>query len=110
MTCACDDMLVLVQAELCRRDGELRDIAEAADMHYDTVRRIRSGKNDPGYSKVKRLALHLGLAAPCAVRVCPSCVSDRPATVGASGACDITATVDAALPAVPSLVYGRHVA
>lgn len=66
-------MLLLVQAELCRRDGELRDIAHAADMHYDTVRRIRSGKNDPGYSKVKRLALHLGLTAPRAVGDCAAC-------------------------------------
>lgn len=58
-----DDLLERVRSELMRRRGELRDIAVAADMHYDTVRRIKSGANDPGYSKVLRLARHLGLTA-----------------------------------------------
>ena len=56
-----DDLLERVRSELTRRRGELREIAIAADMHYDTVRRIKSGANDPGYSKVQRLARHLGL-------------------------------------------------
>ena len=53
------DMLLQVQAELHRRIGELRTIASGTGLHYDTVRRIKAGKHDPAYSKVKRLAVYL---------------------------------------------------
>ncbi len=55
------DMLVRVQAELHKRGGELRTIASGSGIHYDTVRRIKAGSHDPGYSKVKRLAVYLGI-------------------------------------------------
>lgn len=49
------DLLAEVIAELERRGGKLREIAEAVGMPYDTVLRIKRRDNDPGYSKVKTL-------------------------------------------------------
>lgn len=56
------DMLLQVRAELRRRDGALREVADASGIHYDTLRRIRAGSHDPGYSRVQRLAVHFGFA------------------------------------------------
>lgn len=55
------DMLEAVVAELRRRSGDLRAVANAAGMSYDTVHRVKRKENDPGYSKVARLAEVLGL-------------------------------------------------
>lgn len=55
------DLLDAVVAELDRRRGDLVRVAGEAGMSYDTVLRIKSRENDPGYSKVKRLAEALGL-------------------------------------------------
>jgi hypothetical protein len=63
------DMLLLVRAELSKRDGELRRIATATGIAYDTVRRIKLGSHDPGYSRVQRLAVHFGFAAPITAAV-----------------------------------------
>jgi hypothetical protein len=49
------DLLERVQAELKHRDGELRAVADGSGIHYDTLRRIRDGIHDPGYSKVRVL-------------------------------------------------------
>ena len=56
-----NDLLERVIGQLDSRKGQLREIARIADMSYDTVRRIRSRENDPGYRKVKQLATVLGL-------------------------------------------------
>lgn len=50
-----------VVAELERRKGELTDIARGSGIAYDTVHRIKNRENDPGYSKVRRLADFLGI-------------------------------------------------
>lgn len=53
------DLLDRVVAELTRRTGELQKIAQDVDISYDTVLRIKNRENDPGYSKVRRLASYL---------------------------------------------------
>ena len=50
------DLLARVVATLHQRKGSLRKVAKSADVSYDTVLRIRDGKHDPSYGKVKRLA------------------------------------------------------
>lgn len=55
------DLLEAVISALHTRRGELLKVAMQAGMSYDTVLRIRSRENDPGYSKVKRLAMALDL-------------------------------------------------
>lgn len=55
------DLLDAVVGELQARRGELARIAREAGISYDTVLRIRSRENDPGYSKVRALARALGL-------------------------------------------------
>lgn len=54
------DLLARVVAELERRNGSLRAVADAAGVKYDTVLRIKNGENDPGYSKVMALARYFG--------------------------------------------------
>lgn len=63
------DMLDAVVAELGRRRGDLVRIAEDAGLSYDTVLRIRRRENDPGYSRVKRLAEVLGVDGAVAEQV-----------------------------------------
>jgi hypothetical protein len=53
------DLLDAVVTELARRRGEIPAIARAAGMSYDTVHRIKNRENDPGYSKVRALAIAL---------------------------------------------------
>jgi len=53
------DLRDRVVAELHRRTGELRSIAVAAGLAYDTVLRIKNREGDPGYSKIKLLHEHL---------------------------------------------------
>lgn len=55
------DLLDVVVSELMRREGDLAGVARDAGMSYDTVLRIRRRENDPGYSKVRRLAEVLGI-------------------------------------------------
>ena len=62
------DLLETVQQELLRRKGSLRSVAENTGLHYDTVLRIMRGTFDPGYSKVRRIAVVLGLAPPPAAK------------------------------------------
>lgn len=50
------DLLERVIRELDHRRGDLREVARAADLSYDTVLRIKNRENDPGYSKVRALA------------------------------------------------------
>lgn len=56
-----EDLLDAVVAELERRTGDLRAVATAAGMSYDTVHRVKRRENDPGYSKVRKLADVLGI-------------------------------------------------
>jgi hypothetical protein len=55
------DLLEAVIAELQRRTGDLLSVAKDASLSYDTVLRIKARENDPGYSKVRRLADVMGL-------------------------------------------------
>lgn len=55
------DLLDAVVHELERRTGDLRTVARAARMSYDTVHRMKRRENDPGYSKVRRMADALGI-------------------------------------------------
>lgn len=55
------DLLAAVVAELERRKGELTDISKGSGVAYDTVHRIKNRENDPGYSKVRKLADYLGI-------------------------------------------------
>jgi len=55
------DLLEAVVGELERMKGDLPEIARRAGVPYDTVHRIKNRENDPGYSKVRRLADALGL-------------------------------------------------
>jgi len=55
------DLLDAVVSALQSRRGDLPEVAKQAGMSYDTVLRIKARENDPGYSKVKRLAVTLGL-------------------------------------------------
>ena len=61
------DLLDIVVTELEARRGSLREIAEATGIPYDTVLRIKARESDPGYSRVRLLADHLGLAVAIAV-------------------------------------------
>lgn len=55
------DLLSQVVAELERRTGDLRQLSQSAGLAYDTVLRIKNREGDPGYSKVRTLADHLGI-------------------------------------------------
>lgn len=55
------DLLERVVRELNDRKGDLRAVSDDSGIPYDTVLRIKNGEGDPGYSKVRRLAGHLGL-------------------------------------------------
>lgn len=55
------DLLSQVVAELERRTGDLRQLSQSAGIAYDTVLRIKNREGDPGYSKVRTLADHLGI-------------------------------------------------
>lgn len=55
------DLLDRVVLELNERRGDLRAVADDTGIPYDTVLRIKNRENDPGYSKVRRLAEHLGI-------------------------------------------------
>jgi len=53
------DLLDFVRSKLKTSKGQLRNIATQSGVSYDTVLRVRNGKVDPGYSKVRALADHL---------------------------------------------------
>jgi hypothetical protein len=53
------DLLERVVAELDKRKGDLPKVARESKIPYDTVLRIKNRENDPGYSKVRALALYL---------------------------------------------------
>jgi len=55
------DLLARVVAELNKRAGSLRVVASESGVAYDTVLRIKNCESDPGYSKVKALAVCLGV-------------------------------------------------
>lgn len=55
------DLLPAVKAELEKRVGDLRQIAGDSGVAYDTVLRIKNGEGEPGYFKVRNLAVALGL-------------------------------------------------
>jgi hypothetical protein len=50
------DLLEAVVAALEERKGDLPAVAAGTGIPYDTVLRIKNRENDPGYSKVRRLA------------------------------------------------------
>ena len=52
-------MLEDVVLELKIRNGAIRKIADATGVSYDSVLRIKNGKNDPGYSSVATLYAYL---------------------------------------------------
>lgn len=56
-------LLDKVRTALSRKTRqELLRLAAASDVGFDTVLRIRNGASgDPGYSKVQRLADHMGI-------------------------------------------------
>jgi predicted transcriptional regulator len=54
-----DDLLDRVVAELERRHGDLRRVADQSGVPYDTVLRVKNRENDPTYSRIKRLADYL---------------------------------------------------
>lgn len=56
------DLLERVVGALVQRKGEIRRIADESGIAYDTVLRIKNREGDPGYSKVRALAAHLGIA------------------------------------------------
>lgn len=62
------DLLSRVVAELQRRTGDLRQLSQSVGLSYDTVLRIKNREGDPGYSKVRTLADHLGIKAEIAKR------------------------------------------
>lgn len=55
------DLLAAVVAELNRRKGDLRSLADESGVAYDTVLRIKNREGDSGYSKVRKLADYLGI-------------------------------------------------
>lgn len=55
-------MISFVRRTLDARKGQLRAIAGETGIAYDTLLRIKNGEGDPGYSKVARLASHMGWA------------------------------------------------
>lgn len=66
------DLLERVIQELDHRRGDLREVARAAELSYDTVLRIKNRENDPGYSKVRALA---DVLFPTAARTAPKSVA-----------------------------------
>lgn len=50
------DLLSFVRESLTKNSGRLHKIATETGVPYTTLQRIKSAKNDPGYSKVRRLA------------------------------------------------------
>lgn len=54
-----NNLLSFVREELERRKGDIRTIASATGIAYDTCLRIKNGEGDPGYSKVQKLADYL---------------------------------------------------
>lgn len=53
------DLLERVVTALEARKGDLQSVARATGVPYDTVLRIKNRENDPGYSKVRALAVYL---------------------------------------------------
>lgn len=56
------DTLNQVRQRLRADDGRLRKVATESGLSYDTVLRIKNEEGDPGYSKVRILAEHYGIA------------------------------------------------
>lgn len=54
------DILKAVVTELSNRTGDLRQLSTEAGLAYDTVLRIKNQEGDPGYSKVRKLAVFFG--------------------------------------------------
>lgn len=52
------DDLKFVRQQLAKSDGQMVEIAKLMGFSYDTILRIKSGEGDPGYSKVRRLAIY----------------------------------------------------
>lgn len=50
------DLLNSVKRRLQEDIGQLRIVANAIGIPYDTVLRIKNGEGDPGYSKVQAIA------------------------------------------------------
>ena len=55
------DLLSRVVAALEARAGSMRIVATESGVAYDTVLRIKNRESDPGFSKVQRLAVYLGV-------------------------------------------------
>lgn len=55
----------ILREELERRKGDIRKISTETGIAYDTVLRIKNAEGDPGFTKVERLAKHLGLRMFC---------------------------------------------
>lgn len=53
------DLLERVVVALNERKGSLRTLADECGIPYDTVLRVKNREGDPGYSKVRTLALLL---------------------------------------------------
>lgn len=49
------DLLNSVRTSLSRDVGQLRIVAQATGIPYDTILRIKNGEGDPGYSKVQEI-------------------------------------------------------
>lgn len=58
------DLLAEVIQALDNRRGDLRTVASAVGLSYDTVLRIRRRSHDPGYSKVVALHAYLFDTSP----------------------------------------------
>jgi len=56
------DLLERVVAALEARRGDLPTVARESGVPYDTVLRIKNRENDPGYSRVVKLAAYLFVA------------------------------------------------
>ena len=56
------DLLNAVRERLRGDLGNLRHVAEETDICYDTLLRIKNGEGDPGYAKVRAIAIHYKLA------------------------------------------------
>jgi transcriptional regulator with XRE-family HTH domain len=66
------DLLDIVVSQLEARQGCLTRLAEETGISYDTLLRIKNRENDPGYSKVRQLANHLGIVSAYAVPPAPT--------------------------------------
>ncbi len=55
------DLLLAVQTALKNGGVDLVSVSKQSGINYDTLRRIKRGACDPGYSKVQRLASVLGI-------------------------------------------------